>query len=127
MKSLITKLESIRAICKEWHYEASGESFYAQHLLADRIQDPLLGFVDSIKEVCFLGNGILPPSVAAVEALVPCEIKCRLYDSLTVAIYQIEELSQTQIMQGELNLLGSISEHLMLSRGLLWRVLEGAE
>ena len=69
----------------------------------------------------------VPPSAAEEIVLAPCEIKCRLYDSLTIAIYQIEELSQTQIMQGELNLLGSIPEHLMLSRGLLWRVLEGAE
>lgn len=53
MKDLILNLEAIKAICKDLHYGASGNQFYALHLLADRIADPIPAFIDSIKEVCF--------------------------------------------------------------------------
>ena len=131
MKDLIGYLEAIRQTCKDWHYSASGDSFYSDHLLADRIGEPISGFIDSVKEVCFLGNEVEAPkskdvAVALVLILkddiepkqLPDEV-CRL---INLALYHIEELSKTGIMQGEINLLGNIAENLQQSKGLLWRI-----
>lgn len=128
MKNLITYLEAIRQTAKDWHYSALGSSFYSDHLLADKIGDPINGFIDSIKEVCFLGKEKDVPSSKEINdgmdlksdidaAGFPAEISSQI----NLALYSIEELSKSGIMQGEINLLGSVAENLQLSKGLLWR------
>lgn len=130
MKDLIIILESIRMTAKDWHYNASGAGFYSSHLQADAIAEPLSGMIDDIKEVCFLGNCIPVPTskelcAAIAASLLPCtteaDIKTELATQLNIAIYTIEEIAKGNPMQGELNLLGSISEHLQKSKGLLSR------
>ena len=124
MEELINHLESIRAACKEWHYSATGLPFYGNHLLADKIQTPLYNFIDDIKEVHFLANSLhVPQSEIKPANGNPADILAEII----IAIYKIEELARTDITQGELNLLGTISEHLMRSRGLLNQTLSGGE
>ena len=60
INKLIYYLIAIQNFAKDIHYTCKGDAFYGKHLLADRIQDGLYDFIDSIKETCFLGNDILP-------------------------------------------------------------------
>lgn len=61
MLDILARLTAIQQYAKDIHYTAKGDSFYAVHLLADRIADGLDGFSDSIKETHYLGGGELPP------------------------------------------------------------------
>lgn len=60
INKLICYLVAIANFAKDIHYTCKGEAFYSKHLLADRIQDGLYDFIDSIKETCLLGNDVLP-------------------------------------------------------------------
>lgn len=132
MKQLLTALEAVRNTAKDLHYAASDcpSAFYSVHLLADRIAEPCADFIDSLKEVCFLGNERdVPSSRELSEAVTPllstdlsqAALIASLYDRLKITLYTIEEISKQHLMQGEINLLGTIAEHLQQSRGLLWR------
>ncbi len=133
MKDTILNLIAIKAVCKDMHYGATGQQFYGLHLLADRIAEPISGFIDSIKEVCFLGNELDAPSSAEIHADLPGSIPTftnpqttleTLKELLKLAEYRIEEITALpSITQGELNLLGEVAQHLKLSRGLVHRTL----
>ena len=60
VNNLIAYLTAIQNFAKDIHYSSKGEAFYSKHLLADRINDDLYDFIDSIKEIFFLGNETLP-------------------------------------------------------------------
>ena len=57
---LIAYLEAIARYAKDIHYSCKGPDFYGKHLFVDRIYNGLDEFIDGIKEICFLGNDILP-------------------------------------------------------------------
>lgn len=136
MRDLIVILEAIRQALKDWHYNAKGMTFYANHLLADRIGEPCAAFIDSLKEVCFLGNEKDAPSSVEINAAITDHLPANMAEEtlipeilnlLTIGIYTIEESSKQELKQGETNLLGAISEHLQQSRGLLYRVLKSEQ
>lgn len=136
MRDLIIILESVRQTCKDWHYNAKGLSFYSNHLLADRIGEPCAAFIDSLKEVCFLGNEKDAPSSVEINAnlqnILPTDMSEQflinaVFNLLTIGMYTIEEAIKQELKQGELNLLGSIAEHLQQSKGLLYRVLKSEQ
>lgn len=134
MKDLIIILDKIRLTAKDLHYHASGSTFYAQHLLADRIQEPIIGFIDDLKEICYLGAEKEVPTAKELspelqDTLTEESLISTLYSQLTLGLYTIEELSKNSLMQAETSLLGRIAEHLQQSRGLIWRVTvkEGAK
>jgi DNA-binding ferritin-like protein len=132
MKDLIKHLDAIRNTAKDLHYHATGASFYAVHLLADRIQEPIISFIDDLKEICFLGlEKEVPLSNSLVPSLPPADTEeamiSTVYSQLTLALYTIEELSKQPLMQAEVSLLGRIAEHLQQSRGLLWKMTQTNE
>jgi DNA-binding ferritin-like protein len=136
MRDLIIILESVRQTCKDWHYNAKGLSFYSNHLLADRIGEPCAAFIDSLKEVCFLGNEKDAPSSVEINAALLDHLPANMAEEtlipeiqtlLTIGMYTIEEAIKQELKQGELNLLGSIAEHLQQSKGLLYRVLKSEQ
>lgn len=43
-------------ISKDAHYNAKYNSFYGNHLFADRLADKWLGYIDDIKEIFYVGN-----------------------------------------------------------------------
>lgn len=61
MLDILARLTAIQQYAKDIHYTAKGDSFYAVHLLMDRVADGLDDFSDSIKETHYLGGGELPP------------------------------------------------------------------
>lgn len=54
MDKLIVLLMAIEGTSKNVHYEIAD---YSIHLLADRMQEDLNGFIDEIKENCILAKG----------------------------------------------------------------------
>ena len=69
MLDILARLTAIQQYAKDIHYTAKGDSFYAVHLLADRVADGLDDFSDSIKETHYLGGGELPPQSKEVLRL----------------------------------------------------------
>lgn len=60
VNQLICYLIAIASYAKDIHYSCKGEAFYGKHLLADRIYDGLYDSIDSLIEVCILGNDEQP-------------------------------------------------------------------
>lgn len=60
VNKLICYLLAIANFAKDIHYTCHGDVFYGKHLLADRIYNGLYDYIDQLKEICLLGNDILP-------------------------------------------------------------------
>lgn len=130
---LIAMLTAVANYSKDIHYTVVGSGMYGKHLLADRVQENIYDYIDSIKEVCFLGRGEYPlPSASylgmAIEHIPSIEADdYSNYTSLQLLLVstlkQIEDMSRqgimTQLSQGETNLLGGIAENLQNSLGLV--------
>lgn len=129
MVKLIVKLEILHAIAKQLHYGENGRAFYAIHKLMDRVQKPLLGHVDSIKENYFLMRNIPVPTAKSLYTEIAAGLVDKydlsgLQKELEVTIYLIEEIGHSNdLFQGDTDLLGKISSDLQNSLGLVNRTL----
>ena len=133
MQELLSRLTAIHHFSKTIHYKSEGESFYGDHLLADRLGDGLDGFKDSINEVCFLGEGVPTPLSkdvleGAIKFLPDEKKKCfellgEMDDLIVDTLEHIQDLTgskdEGKLSVGEENLLGGIAEDLQLKHGLL--------
>lgn len=132
VNNLICSLLAIQNFCKDIHYNAKGDSFYAKHLLADRIQENISGYIDRIKEVSFLGNDVetLPSGeyLSRATSLIPEISKAdkenfkNLENLIVNTLMLIQQLEATK---GEDNLYGAIAEDLQNSLGLINRQIKG--
>lgn len=132
MKDLIINLEVIRITAKQLHYSESGEAFYANHLLMDRIAEHLSDFVDEIIEASILADTGNAPILADLYSDIASKTpktpsKSDLKDLILTTIYLIDDLAKKDRFQGDFDLLGRISNNLRSSLGLLNRVLAGSE
>ena len=131
MEQINKIIEYLIAICnfsKDIHYNCKGDAFYSKHLLVDRVCENLNDYIDSIKEVFFLGGANKEPLpsyeyLKKAAELIP-EIQKedkknfeKLRDLLIAAIKQIEKTKA--LSKGEENLIGSIAENLQTSLGLI--------
>ena len=129
MITLIEYLTAVREFAKDIHYHAHGESFYAIHLLMDRVADGLYDKIDELKEVCYLGNinevpqskDILKVAVAYMPDIVDSNSDNieRLEDLIARTLDHIKEIKNGEPASD--SLLDSIAQDLQLKRGLLWR------
>jgi len=128
---LLRVLYCIKFFAKDIHYTAKGDSFYSDHLLADRVIDGLDDFIDDINENLYLGFEEKAPSskqvivgVAQDLMLVQDDTKVnwkRLYSYLEEAeelIYKIEEEYKFPQIS---SLLDNIAGDLQKKKGLIWR------
>ena len=128
---LLKVLYCIKFFAKDIHYTAKGDSFYSDHLLADRIIDGLDDFIDDINENLYLGFEEKAPiskqiiaSVTKDLMLVQDDTKVnwrRLYSYLEEAeelIYKIEEEYKFPQIS---SLLDNIANDLQKKKGLIWR------
>lgn len=128
---LLKVLYCIKFFAKDIHYKAKGDSFYSDHLLADRVIDGLDDFIDDINENLYLGFEEEAPISKHVIAgvsedlmLVQDDIKVnwkRLYSYLEEAeelIYKIEEEYRFPQIS---SLLDNIANDLQKKKGLIWR------
>lgn len=126
---LISLLIAIQNYSKDIHYNAKGDAFYSKHLLVDRVQENISDYIDSLKEVYFMGSDKEPLSskeyLHEAMQLIPAISKddkanfASLSSLLIQALQLIESL--TDLSTGEENLIGAIAENLQASLGLVLR------
>ena len=138
MEKIIISLEVVKAVSNDLHYFVKGDAFYGKHLLMDRINENLQGFIDDIKENYYMARGLIVPLnketlYKACEAIKYPETPRGgredieiLSNALKVALYTIEGFireNRETLTAGDNDLLGRISSDLQKSYGLLQRVL----
>ena len=126
VNNLICSLIAIQNFCKDIHYNAKGDAFYAKHLLADRIQENISDYIDRIKEVSILGND--EKTLASGEylsratSLIP-EIEGddkKNFQSLeNLIVNTLMALQEIEGTLGEDTLYGAFAEDLQNSLGLI--------
>ena len=127
INTLIEYLIAIQNFAKDIHYNCKGEAFYSKHLLADRIEENISGYIDSIKEVFFMASFKEPlPSgeyLSRATSLIPQIDPSDKYNFrsmqnlLTNTLEHIETLQD--LTKGEENLIGAIAENLQTSLALV--------
>ena len=60
INQLISHLIAIKEFSKDIHYTCHSQAFYGKHLLADRVQEEIDGYIDDIKETILLGSDERP-------------------------------------------------------------------
>lgn len=128
INKLIVYLMAISNYSKDIHYNAKGEAFYSKHLLSDRIQENINGYIDSIKELFFLPTDEMPLSsseyLKQASEMIPQIEKydkdsfINLFNLIIEALKLIEEIEANK---AEENLLGEIAQNLQISIGLINR------
>ena len=129
INQIICYLIAIQNFAKDIHYKCKGDSFYGQHLLADRIQNDLVGFQDSLKETCILGNDLEPlPSAEYLDGAKPLiplivddmQANFKAMQNLLIAALSAIE-STLGTTRGEQSLIDSIAQDLQQKLGLVNR------
>lgn len=133
LNELLARMMLVEWAAKDLHYGSRGDPFYALHLLADKVS--LSDLTDDLKEAAFLGNNSTPPSMdeiskKAIELKRPVDnasnvsLVSALHDSCSDVIYLIEEVKRlATISAGVHAILDSISQHLLVVKGLCWRTM----
>lgn len=120
--SLIVFLLAIVNYAKDIHYNCYGESFYGQHLFADRFTDDIYEYIDQLKEICLLGHSYKPLHSSKYLALasdrIPegasfVEMRMLMIDCLA----HIESI--VGISKGDENLIGAIAQNVQNNVGLI--------
>ena len=127
INTLIEYLIAIQNFAKDIHYNCKGEAFYSKHLLADRIEENISDYIDSIKEVFFMSSFQEPlPSgeyLSRATSLIPQIDPSDKYNFrsmqnlLTNTLQHIETIEN--LTKGEENLIGAIAENLQTSLALV--------
>lgn len=131
MKTMLAQINAAKMIALDWHYTAKGASFYAEHLLADKVAEgwPL----DDLTETYYLGEVAKePPSQAEIVTEALQIVKARdgmtrpaaLQEVLKLAAAHAEELARGRISLGVKSLLDAVSQRCYQSIGLIERTVE---
>ena len=137
MENIIINLEVIKALSKDLHYILKGNNFYGNHLLMDRIQEDMQGFIDDIKENYFMFRGWDVPlnkdifsKVSEVLSNIQKGSNIPTINELTIqiknSIYFIESYirdNKEELTAGDMDLLGRISSNLQKSSGLIQHII----
>lgn len=137
MENIIINLEVIKALSKDLHYILKGQNFYGNHLLMDRIQEDMQGFIDDIKENYFMFRGWDVPlnkdifsKVADILSDIQKDSNIPTINELTIqlknTIYFIESYirdNEDELTAGDMDLLGRISSNLQKSFGLIQHII----
>ena len=122
INKLITQLTAIYNFARDIHYNCGGENFYGNHLFADRISNNLEDFLDQIKEICLLGNGIAPKKskeyLKEAIYLIPDNVDFKsMAVLLTQTLNTIEKINS--VSKGDENVLANIAQDIQNKLGLL--------
>jgi len=133
IKELLGIMLAVKWLCLQLHYESNGASFYALHLLADRIKDGIDGKMDSLRESYFLGfMNKLPPHewetadiakkyCSGGETTSNDELIKKVWSALDMGIHAIEDMKSSAsgaIPCGVQNVLDDISHVFIVSKFL---------
>lgn len=128
---LLKDIYAIRFYSKDIHYNCKGESFWGDHLLADKVFDGLDGFIDQINETIYMGYGHLPPAskevlevvVKVIPDIVNDITKCWgfLYEKIEACLDLIADIRDRFEDPALSSLLDGLAEDLRAKKGLVWR------
>ena len=131
VNKLICYLLAIANFAKDIHYTCHGDVFYGKHLLADRIYNGLYDYIDQLKEICLLGNDILPlPSgeyLARAMNLLPAvdknddkqNFKAMQKLLIDCLVLMQEMLQEKNTPRAEISLVDGIAQDLQQKLGLV--------
>lgn len=135
MKYFLAQIKATRMFARDWHYNAKGRSFYAEHLLADLVLEKTDG-CDALIEAYYLGDRRqVPPTQGEITTLAQeyyatnCDAggnERSVLKMLGIAQAHAEELSRGSVSNGIKSLLDGYSERLLSVIGLLERTLEAS-
>ena len=129
MKNLLSLISATVMLAHDWHYNASGPAFYAEHLLADKVAE-IGGHSDRLIETYYLGElETVPPTAGditrgAVEIYERADgdgIPGKLKAVLKLFAAHCEELARTSISIGTKSLLDSLCADAYQYVGLIER------
>lgn len=128
MKDVIVYLTLLRSYAKDFHYSAPrGESFYALHLLMDRVADPINDFIDQINEAHFMAQDLPVPLGRNIMQEV-VEYIGNNYAPSIENVYSAIKMAQIAVLQAEAShdtflagkdVLSALSRHLAVSEALV--------
>lgn len=136
MLEVLVAIRLIEWFAKDLHYDSNGESFYALHLLADKVDFGTA--VDDLKEAYWLGaKNELPPSeivicesalALAKDYIKPSNSNTNLVDTLrqmcSSGILTVERAKNNpDILGGVQSILDGISQTMLVINGLCWRIM----
>ena len=134
MERILIYLTAVAGLAKDLHYTLSGESFYGNHLLMDRIYDGLYDFVDEIKENYFMYLGLDVPkskdvfeqAAELLDGLDTTGKRLRtLLEYLKDIVYLCDEAANNDKYDcGDNDLLGRIASKMKNDIGLFRKVVE---
>ena len=129
MKTMLAQIHAARMVALDWHYTAKGDSFYGQHLLAEKVAE---GFpTDDLTETYYLGEKLKTPprqadimaeAVQIVSANGEKSCPVALQDILKLAAAHAEELARGNLSLGVKSLLDEVSQKCYQSIGLIERL-----
>ena len=126
---IASKLNELYIYSKILHWNSSGQNYYSDHLLYDRISDDLHSFIDGLVETCIIPlqkndeinfnfNDVF--SFTALNELSPAF----LLDAIVITVKQIDRLSHENLPDGIKTYLTDVSKALLVKAGLLDRRLK---
>ena len=134
MIDVLVTIEVVKMLAKDLHYKASGDTFYALHLLADKVD--FGSSVDDLKEAYYLGlREENPPSECQINSLAVSRcpsataldnrsLVMALYDACKTSIYTIEEAKRDDMLVAGVHaILDGVSQHLLVIKGLCVKTL----
>lgn len=130
INKLIFLLIAIKELAKFIHYTSKGECFYSKHIFIDAIIANYDTYIDDLKEVCLLGNNVLPVSdyLRGAAAMLPKftdndkDNFKSLNQLLKNALSHINDLEDLD--RAEENLIGTIAEDIKKFYGLTLRQIQ---
>ena len=124
MHKLISYIIAIQNFNKDIHYSVKGNNMYADHLLVDKFS---FDYIDDLKEVSLLGNGIEPLDskkyLKTAIDLIPTKDNdtnknfVLLQNLVADCLRHIQNMGE--LTKADENLIGSISQDMQQYYGLL--------
>lgn len=134
MNDVLVNMMAVKFLANDLHYMSKGSSFYALHLLADKIDFGSLG--DELKETYYLPLGNIPPrdvviaaqvcnKITDVEPTSNIQLLSRIsyaLDELIVSIQTVKS-SCSNLYAGVQSVLDSIQQKSLVFKALVDRTL----
>lgn len=105
----------IKNYAKDIHYSVNGDHFYGDHLFADRIAEPIDGFVDAIKETCLLGN--LPNGIRPLVSTQYLDTALALFPTFNMNDTNSNWLALQTLIEETLQHIANLEDNVKSNRG----------
>lgn len=124
MEKLLVFLQEIYDLTSDMHYNyTTGCNFFSVHKLMDEIREPILEFVDEIKEVVYLGHREFAPSCKEISSLAK-QYPLILDEVVALLINTVSHIDsiKSSVDSGTSKVLDDISAHCLKYIGITRRL-----